>query len=252
MYALVTLVFMIGAESAITRHAQLIAFFFAPLLTVALLGRPVLEQLRWFELGTTRLARTLGLGLTFGLGAALTIEVLQWAFDIPSDTAEVLSDAGVGTDPASTLSMIGTVCLIAPIAEEIYFRGAIFRMLRDGLSKPHLLRKLRGPAITVIAIVVSGFAHVSIHQVGSSDPALALLYFGLATAFALAYLIAGSLTAAVLAHAVNNACAVTLALATMDITLGAWIYALPAACGLMAALVSLGLGRLLGPAGRTR
>lgn len=96
----------------------------------------------------------------------------------------------------STMALVAVgvlVCVVAPIAEELFFRGYFFTALRSW----------RGvwPAAAITGIVFGG-----IHA-GGSDPAflLPLAFFGFA--LCLLYVRTRSLYPAVVAHAVNNSVA---------------------------------------------
>jgi membrane protease YdiL (CAAX protease family) len=86
-------------------------------------------------------------------------------------------------------------CVLAPLVEEIMFRGALYRHLREACG-----RWGRGLSVTVAA-AGSGFVFAVIHPQGwLAVPALA----GLAVVFALAREWRGTLLPPMIAHGINN------------------------------------------------
>lgn len=98
-----------------------------------------------------------------------------------------------------------TVAVLAPIVEEVVFRGVIFRMIREKKS-------------FLLAAVVSGFAFGLIHVLTSIlsgnfiDAVYLLLYGALGVVFAKAYEDTGSIYASIILHGVYNFIAFLLTL----------------------------------------
>ena len=91
--------------------------------------------------------------------------------------------------------MIFVACVLAPLVEEIMFRGALYQHLREigpGLAKW---------ASVAFSVLVSGFVFAAIHPQGwLGVPVL----MSLATAFALSREWRGSVVPAMIAHGINN------------------------------------------------
>lgn len=83
----------------------------------------------------------------------------------------------------------------APIVEEIMFRGALYRSLRDST------RVMRAAASVLLSMAISGFLFAVIHPQGwVAIPALG----SLATGFAVAREWRGTIWPAIIAHGINN------------------------------------------------
>lgn len=111
-----------------------------------------------------------------------------------SNTDETLpKELGVDESTVALLAVAFLVCVIAPIAEEFFFRGYFFTALRSW--------KGMWPAAIITGLVFGG-----IHA-GSSDIAflVPLGFFGFA--LCLLYVRTGSLYTCIAAHAVNNSIA---------------------------------------------
>ncbi len=93
-----------------------------------------------------------------------------------------------------------SVIVLAPITEEVAFRGCIILPLRKcwGL----------GPWRDAVYALVSGIAFACLHLLG--HPIYYIVYVLIGAAFAVLYQRTGSLRTAIIAHAVMNASAMTL------------------------------------------
>jgi uncharacterized protein len=102
-------------------------------------------------------------------------------------TEEIKSEDGV----LALAGYVGITCLIAPIAEEVFFRGFLFPVLR---------------ARTGVAwsVVITGVLFSLVHALGSPVEALIVL-FVLGAGLCLLYLRTGSLLPCIGLHALNNA-----------------------------------------------
>ncbi|MFO0926344.1 MAG: CPBP family intramembrane glutamic endopeptidase [Gemmataceae bacterium] len=93
------------------------------------------------------------------------------------------------------LQVFVVAAIVAPVVEETFFRGALYRHLRDATAGLP-----RWQSVTV-AVAASGFVFAVIHPQGwLGVPVL----MALAAAFALARDWRGSVVAPILAHAINN------------------------------------------------
>ncbi|MGI8920577.1 MAG: CPBP family intramembrane glutamic endopeptidase [Solirubrobacteraceae bacterium] len=109
----------------------------------------------------------------------------------PKDQLEGLS----ANAPAASIAAFAVlVCLIAPIAEELFFRGFVFGAMRRRVG-------------VWLAAVISGLLFGAVHAGGGTPavllPLLAMLGFGLA----ILYWRTGSLLPGIALHSINNAIA---------------------------------------------
>lgn len=197
---------------------QLAVSGLAMLLSLAALGWPVLRGVPWRQvrrdLGLTLGERPL-VELLCGPGCylialpLLVVGVLVMLALMAVARRLAPGDAGIGP-PSPTHPIVGIVlgadwlvwlqvfvvaALVAPLVEEIFFRGALYRHLREATGA------LAPWASVTASVAVSAFVFAVIHPQGwFAVPVL----MALATAFALAREWRGSLVAPVLAHAINN------------------------------------------------
>lgn len=163
-------------------------------LTAALLGRSAAGRIRSWQLGLrpTPFWRS-ALLIVFMLFCFFLFSVI-WAELIETTSKEKLLEQ-LGTNEATSL-LIGSAlltCVIAPICEEILFRGFIFTSLRNW----------RGPWVSAI---LTGLLFGLVH--GASAPAVYLLPLAaLGFALCLLYRASGSLYPCIAAHAINNSLA---------------------------------------------
>ncbi|HYW86704.1 MAG TPA: type II CAAX endopeptidase family protein [Chloroflexota bacterium] len=169
------------------------------LVVYARLVRP--RAVTWRELGLRPLPlqRILSVGVTVGLlGLMLTVTVELLLSQIglrPNQFEQFEFVRGSGTLGLAVVLLLGSVS--APIAEELFFRGVLFGLL-----------KRRQPL--VLAYLVSGGLFAAAHLVPARmTPAqmagLAIGIFVLGTLLAWTYERTGSLYPGMLAHALNNA-----------------------------------------------
>ncbi len=126
----------------------------------------------------------IALAMTFVRAADyLNVVVLRRAPDTQSVVQLVIDD---GSPALLMLIGLGAVVL-APLAEEIVFRGFLFRNLRDSFGKG-------------MAMVLSGFAFAAVHF----EPTLILPLTALGVALALLYEWSGSLYVPIAVHALWN------------------------------------------------
>jgi membrane protease YdiL (CAAX protease family) len=148
--------------------------------------------------------RDLGIGLAFGVGGLLLTlpAAALWAAWVGDDEAtSAVGDVFAGRQlaPVAAVAVFLAVWLVAPLAEEVVFRGVLWRALEHW-------RWNRWVVFAVTGLVFS-FAHLELLR----TPLLLVLSIPIG----LARLVTGNLLASVVAHQVNNFLpAVALFLAT--------------------------------------
>lgn len=161
----------------------------------------------------------IGLVVFFTFAAAYSAAV-----GLDADANDRLKDTGLGASIGSDLGYVLLYVVLAPVAEELLFRGVLFGSLRGRI----------GPWP---AALLSGAIFGSIHLGGGQDPFIPVLA-GLGVVLALAYHYSGALYAAVAIHAANNA----ISTGSSQPPAADWIYVLFVA----GPLVAVALAWLLG------
>lgn len=143
---------------------------------------PALPRLKPVEL-----LRNAGLTLLLIFPVLIAASLLWQAAGLPGEKQELIPAFASVHSPWVLAAMILVACVLAPINEELIFRGALFRYLRQRFG--------RGTAL-----LVSGLVFGAIH--GNLAGLLPLTLLGIA--FALAFERTGDLRVAMLAHALFN------------------------------------------------
>ncbi|MBA3748420.1 MAG: CPBP family intramembrane metalloprotease, partial [Solirubrobacterales bacterium] len=202
---------------------QNVALIGAALIFACLAGRPSADD---FGLRRPRIWRSIGRMILVCLG--FYAFAFFWSLALSLDEAQTLPDE-LGIE-GSTLNLVLVVILItvvAPIGEEMFFRGYFFAALRNWHGWL--------PA-AIITGIVFGAIHIGSAPIGYTVP-LAVFGFGLCVL----YQRTGSLYPCIALHALNNSLALGL---TQDWT---WQIA-PLMAGATIAALTLAwlLGRMLG------
>ena len=169
---------------------QDLSFIAAALLFASTAGRPLPEQ---FGLRPTRVWPAIGwMAAAFAAFYAFT---LVWVaiLGVSPDDSKLPDELGVDDSTAALLAVAFLVAVVAPIAEEFFFRGFFFGAMRNW--------KGMWPAAIITGLVFGGI------HIGSAEPAflLPLAFFG----FALCLLRerTGSLYPGIALHCMNNSLA---------------------------------------------
>jgi membrane protease YdiL (CAAX protease family) len=143
-----------------------------------------------------RLGRALGLALLVYLGFLAAQYALVLIFGNPPDQ-ELVKDIKHESSTAVLAGFAVMTCLVAPVAEEIFFRGFMFRVFHAKL----------GPAWgTLLAAVIFGLVH-------APNPVLGLIALAvLGAGLCLLYLRVQSIIPGMALHALNNS--ITFAITT--------------------------------------
>ena len=121
----------------------------------------------------------------------LLAAVYGLAAGLDEDSNQRLKESGLGASVGSDLGYVVLYVVIAPVAEELLFRGLLFGSLRGRFG--------HWPAA-----LVSGAVFGAIHLGAGQDPFIPVLA-ALGVVLALAYHYSGALYAAIAIHAINNA-----------------------------------------------
>lgn len=203
-------------------------------------------------------------GLLVGAGGLAALYGGLWLIGLTkapgADAAQQQAVAGMlafGQDVRADLSMILITVILAPVAEELAYRGLVFRGLRDGLAAGGFLNRraggwpmLPGWLVLALAVGVSAYAFISIHG-GEGQDGLVLEYLLFAAVMALSYHLSGCLLVPVMLHAIMNSVTIIETVwSPYGSALAAdWLMALVWAGPFIAALLSILLGAAL-PAGQ--
>jgi membrane protease YdiL (CAAX protease family) len=125
---------------------------------------------------------------TFWLASAVVVGIFG---EPPKQdiTEEIKTEDGA----LALVGYVGITCLVAPLAEELFFRGLLFGVLRARFG-------------IAWGVVVTGALFSLVHAVGSPPETLIVL-FVLGAGLCLLYLRTGSLLPCIGLHALNNAIA---------------------------------------------
>ena len=164
----------------------------------------VVKYLRPEQLGMSMSRATFGRSIGVLVAAAVAFYVLaalySAALGLTEDQNTLLSDTGFGDSVLKDAIFALLFTVAAPVAEELLFRGLLFRTLRDGLSR-------RGPRFGVWGgAIISGVLFGGIHFGGGQDDFLPVLML-LGIVLALAYHWSGTIYVPIAIHAFNNAMA---------------------------------------------
>lgn len=136
-----------------------------------------------------------GLGLGGALAAIGTlVEIAAKALGRPI-TEQTWVGGSLNAGGAATVLFIVLIVIVGPIAEELFFRGLLFQLLRDRLT-------------LIAAYVISSILFAGAHF----NPSAVVLYLLYGAAFAFALQRTGRLITAVIAHSFVNAVAVVIVL----------------------------------------
>jgi membrane protease YdiL (CAAX protease family) len=174
---------------------QDVAWLVAALLLVVQLGRPALA-----DFGLSRLpARRALAGVILAGAGFYGVSAAYGALVGGGGGQDVLESLGADRGTGYFVATAVLVIVLAPVCEELFFRGFMYRALRNRL------RPL--PAAGVIGLVFG-----SLHFTGSGTLVLIPVLVLLGVTFCLLYERTGSLVPAICLHVVNN----TVALAAAD------------------------------------
>lgn len=174
-------------QTALATIAQAAAFLGTALYLAGRLGRPTAAD---FGLRGLPISRALGATAVAAV-AFYGLSAIYAAIVHPTGEQDVLEALGADEGTGYLLVTGIVVLVVAPVAEELFFRGFVYRALRN--------RFTAGAAAGIVGVVFG-----SIHYSGPDTlpllPVLALL----GVTFCLLYEWSGSLYPAIALHAINN------------------------------------------------
>jgi membrane protease YdiL (CAAX protease family) len=174
---------------------QNVAFLGAALLFARLSGGPP----RAADFGLVKVRLGKAIGALIAVWIAFYVVTAIWALALKLDEKQELPDQlGAGDSLANTLLVVLLLTIVAPLGEELFFRGYFFRALKNW----------RG---VIPAAILTGIVFGLMHA--GSAPAAFLVPLGLfGFGLCLLYHWTGSLYPSIALHALNNSIAVGVAL----------------------------------------
>lgn len=116
---------------------------------------------------------------------------------------KVIDSMGFGESNARDWKLFMLICFWAPLSEELFFRGAIFKPIWNSLAKAKKLGKNKKSIAFIIASAISSFLFISAHGGEGQDNQMIMLFI-LGIIASATYYITGSIYAPVLFHSLNN------------------------------------------------
>ncbi|MBO9531861.1 MAG: CPBP family intramembrane metalloprotease [Solirubrobacteraceae bacterium] len=148
---------------------------------------------------------------------------------------QLLQDTGFGDTLGKDIAYALLYPVAAPVAEELLFRGILFKGLRDGFRGA----MGRGPAVALGALI-SGLIFGAAHINGGQNDYIPVL-IALGVLLALAYEWSGTIYVPIAIHAINNAVATA---SSADPTAD-WIIGLILLGPVLAVLLAMAIGRFV-------
>jgi membrane protease YdiL (CAAX protease family) len=143
-----------------------------------------------FGLRRTRFWPTVGWA-ALGFAAFFLFQVLYSVLIQPEGEQSVAEDLGADESTVALVSGAFLVIVLAPFAEEFFFRGFFYRALRTRLN-------------VWIAAVIDGIVFGAVHFTGTQTLSILPVLAGLGIVFCLVYERTGTLYAPIGLHAFNN------------------------------------------------
>lgn len=164
------------------------------------------RSLRPEDLGIKRQRfwRSVGIGALCMFAFYLLAGGYSKLLGLDEDSNTLLKDTGFGDSVGRDVAFALLFTVAAPVAEELLFRGVLFRSLRDGF-----LGGMGKRSAVALGAIISGVIFGGIHVGGGQDKFLPVLMV-LGILLALAYQWSGTLYVPVAIHAINNALATGL------------------------------------------
>lgn len=163
-----------------------------------------------------------------------------------TNAPQLFRDMGFGNGFMTDLIAVLAGTLLAPVIEELVYRGIMFRSIHDGLLRrfPKQRSLLGLPA--VIAIIVTAIAFILPHVPDLTINWTTVAYFITSAGFSLVYLLTGSMIAAMVSHSLQSMYAFggLILLGRGDYQLSPIIYLIVFLCPLWVYLIGHGIKSL--------
>lgn len=135
----------------------------------------------------------------------LLFQLINKFASLPTDPIAEFKNTGLGSGFISDLALIVSGVLLAPICEEIIYRGIMLRSLHDGFFRWVGKKNSRLFSIPVIlAITLTALAFILPHVADMKFSALFLAYFITSAGFSLVFILTRSLSAAMVSHSLQS------------------------------------------------
>lgn len=146
-------------------------------------------------LGLRRFRRSAFGWMALGFFAYFVFAVLYGTLITQPEQEDIARDLGLDTGPLAAVAVALLIAVVAPISEEIFFRGMLFGGLRRRLP-------------TIAAALISAAVFGALHAPTGITAVPPLIFFGFV--LALLYERTGSLGPPIVVHAINNALALAV------------------------------------------
>lgn len=120
----------------------------------------------------------------------------------PGQAERYFNDTGLGGPLLPAIAALVASTILAPVCEELVYRGTVLRPLHDWLA-----RRGSTHVAAAVSILVSAILFAMPHLGGSLVGAQSLSYLATGIAFGLVYVLTGSMTAVMVSHSLQSAVA---------------------------------------------
>lgn len=151
---------------------------------------------------------------------------------------------GFGQGFLSDLIVITGVVLVAPVVEELVYRGVMLRAIHDGFLRAFPKQRSMFGLPAVIAVSVTALAFIMPHV--SQFNLLILAYFLTSAGFSVVYLMTRSMVAAIVSHSLQSAVAFSTLLLQGhgEVAVSPVIYAIAFCCPVLVYFIGSAIGRI--------
>lgn len=176
----------------------MLAFAVIALLLVAIAARrwPRREDLALQPLLTLR---QLGVVLAMFVITHGIFWLLSLGANDPNQAQRLFADMNLGQGVASDISVLLAAVILAPVCEELLYRGVLMRSIHDDIARRGWSR-----LAVVVAVAASAITFAMPHLGDDATWRIIVAYLITGVSFSLVYVWTGSLTAAMLAHALQS------------------------------------------------
>ncbi len=143
------------------------------------------------------------IGLVFII-THLLFQLLAKLGNLPSDAVAEFKNLGLGNGFLSDLALIISGVILAPICEEIIYRGIMLRSLHDGSVRWFKKTDNFFAFPVIFSITLVALAFIMPHVSNANFSILGVAYFITSAGFSVVYILTGSLQAAMLSHVLQS------------------------------------------------